>query len=221
MKFVVLFLCFLLGCVGVHPAPVTVTAAPVTVTSELGPLVPDAEQPKAASVVLHADKDFTVAEREVMYSAAAIWSRQTSGVADIQLVFDVDFESLMGLQEHVKNGHNLVLRAESWMDMVIREDASVGHGVVLGWMTAGGIHNPGRLPVTGVFVEDRLEDRNVALQTVIHEFGHVLGLPHVPSVQSIMYPGIIRSRKACLKRPDLAAFCQVNDCGTSKMLPCE
>ena len=72
------------------------------------------------------------------------------------------------------------------------------------------------------FVVDRMGDFPSEFKLVcLHEMGHALGLPHVESVQSIMYPSVSPSRTTCLKQADLRAFCDVNDCGTHKMLPCE
>lgn len=201
------------GCINCKSVP-----SP-TVKTLLESMVPDVSEPEKASVVLHFDTSFNESERSVIADAAKIWKVQTGGLADIKTVYDVDFESLVGLQEHVERGENIIVKLEAWMPQVQAMDES---GKALGWMgPSGGIHNPWKKPIHGAFVPERWVDRDYSLQVVVHEFGHVLGLPHAAPIQGIMYPSVIVGRKACLKTSDLAAFCQVNSCGTVRMVPCE
>lgn len=190
---------------------------PMTVTT----LVPGAQEPLAPSVTLHMDTDFTTSERASAQEAVDLWRNQTSGLANITLVYDLDFNSLSNLQEHVAEGHHLVASMESWMSVVQSEDES-NHcdGCVLGWMNAGGVHGVGHRPIHGAFVLDRIP-ADMLTAIMVHEFGHVLGVPHVGAIQGVMYPAAIRGRTACLKKPDLVAFCSVNECGNRKMYPCE
>lgn len=190
----------------------------LTVTQILSPMVPDAEAPKPARVTFHADTDFTEKEREAIQEACDIWRKQTGGQAVITVVYDLDFNSATGLEEHVQAKDNLVLRATSDMDMVAVADGDEP-GSVLGWMTSGGIHNPERNPIRGVFVVDRMA--GVFLSVVVHEFGHALGLPHNPARQAVMYPSVNPSRTACLKRTDIASFCNINGCDGRPTYPCE
>ena len=88
-------------------------------------------------------------------------------------------------------------------------------------MTSGGIHNPAGSRVIGGFVADRISSLGVRTQVMIHEFGHALGLPHVGARQAMMYPSADPHRTDCLKKPDLVAICDVNECGKYKMIPCE
>lgn len=185
----------------------------------LEPLVPDISEPVRPVVTIHADTEFSDDDKAAIAGACRIWNYQTNGIVNITVVYDLDFNDMTALQAHMTNGDNYIVSLESWMPSVVAMDGE--DAKVLGWMgPAGGIHNPWGLPVHGAFVADRLNDKN-RLQVFVHEFGHLLGLSHLPEVQATMYPHIVNGRKACLHKPDLEAFCRVNECGTHTMYPCE
>lgn len=185
-------------------------------------LSPTFSDPKAPKVVLHMDTAFTAEERLDANRAADMWRAQTSGVADIKLVYDLDFDDLIGMHKLIDEKASLVVRYESGMVAVERADEeSDCDGCVLGWMTAGGVHNPRQTPLMGAFVADRITKPGIRAQVMLHEFGHALGLPHVASRQSIMYPAAVPGVAACLKQADLSAFCEVNVCNGAVMHPCE
>ncbi len=170
--------------------------------------------------VIHADSAFSIPERNAIDDSAKVWNLQTGGLAKITIVYDLDFDSLTSIQEHISDKHHLMARMESWMSSV--QDVDTYGAKVLGWVSpSGGIHNPWKKPIFVAFVMDRMLDRAYTMQVMVHEFGHVLGLPHLASPQALMYPSIIVGRSACLKKPDLAAFCEVAECGTVQMVPCE
>ncbi len=200
-----------LGCARQAPEPFTV--------GKLG-----GEPTKPATVTVHADTDFTQEERADMLLAANIWRWQTSGLADINVVFDLDFSSIQSLGELLASDEVLVVRAEEGSSSVLAADASSNcEGCVLGWMTSGGIHAPKLLhPIQGAFIVSRMNQvEGRQLKVMLHEFGHLLGLPHSPSVQGIMYPASITDTTNCLKKSDLALFCTVNECSGALLYPCE
>ena len=211
---VVLLVSSLVGCSGIR------------VIREPSPkeFAPGAQDPIAPVTTIHCDTAFTKEERASLLAAAELWNVQTSGVARITLVFDVDFESTRDIESHANSQENLMLRLESWMEIVQSEDGEQG-ALLLGVVSpAGGIHNPWQKPLTVGFVVDRLDGKlsGVTLtQVALHEFGHVLGIPHQPGVAGIMFPSAIKAKDVCLKKSDLVAFCSVNECGTHRMHPCE
>lgn len=170
-----------------------------------------------ASVVLHGDVDFTADEQSKVLLAAELWRVQTGGLADIQVVFDARLTD----PAWSCNGCSLLGRFTS-EDKLVQEADEASEGQLLGRVSpSGGIHNPWKRPVLMLLVADRLHDGDRWMAATVHEMGHVLGLPHVSSPQSVMFPIYIRHAHACLKRHDLVTFCQVNDCGHTEMHPCE
>ena len=211
------------------------TACSGCLANLVGDVVHGASATGDPHVVFHADTDFSPRERAAAEQAADLWGKQTAGVASIRIVWDLDFGDTEGLTLHVLEGHNILVRREGWMpsvddhdDVCPQDDPTTPrneHGCVLGWMTAGGIHASGHVPIMGSFVMDRIDGpdspEDMMLQVMLHEFGHALGLPHVGAIQAIMYPSYDPSRTSCLKMPDLVAFCTVNNCTGHTMLPCE
>lgn len=173
---------------------------------------------KTPSITLHADPLFTDEERSVLDTSASIWRIQTSGLADIKIVYDYDPD------KHEKEAKIRRVLTDSLEAFENDCDADeLCRPVVLAWVApSGGIHNPWGDPVDMVYIPERSMGRMYALQTIVHEFGHVLGMPHSNCVQSILYPRIISERKhACLRMPDLSLFCSVNKCDGFEMRPCE
>ena len=214
-----LFLIFLVVLCSVA----TGCAKPMTFSArmaELSGLVPDPKPTAKPVVELHGDTDFGQRERELIELAMKEWRLQTGNLAVASVVWDLDFQSAAGLQEHVDRQHHLLFRSMSWMKDVQEQDGP--RAMVLAFVyPSGGIHNPWGDPVRMKLVADRLDDESRFFQVTVHELGHVFGVPHVNSVQSVMYPSYFVGKTSCLKRGDLAAFCDVNDCGSVTMYPCE
>lgn len=175
---------------------------------------------------LHADTSFTAAERVDLDAAAALWGVQTSGLAVIRIVYDLDFLSVTGLKAHVDAGHHTIRRMQEWMPLVKAMDDGDDGATLAQVVPAGGIRNPWRKPISVYFVMDRMggeqyPERGNFRQTALHEFGHVLGVPHQEARYAIMYKHTIAAEQVCLKKPDLAGFCATTECGTYKTYPCD
>lgn len=197
----------------------------LTAVGCIAPVAPGST--KVPRVVMHADSSFTNDERAAIIASAEQWRSQTSGLADIGLVFDGDDEAGdVYLRRWNSTDQEIVDK-----DCELSEAAGLPHGMcvaaILGWVTpSGGIHNPwGVRPSMNLIPDREVDDvgkldKSKFMSVVIHEMGHVLGLSHRPEPQAVMYPSQI-TVKTCLRQPDLAEFCAVNVCEGYDMHPCE
>lgn len=184
---------------------------------------------KEPTLTMHADVSFNEIERNCIDSSAEQWRYQTNGLADIRVKYDYDSHDPVSVLEHVTK-HRIVKWSSSHPQLVefeaeLNEDLEPGEPVrfILGQVgTKNGIHNAFRLPVEMRLVSDRFYSGQLCRNVTIHEFGHVLGVPHITSSEkNIMFPVALADRKPCLKEDDLLAFCYFNDCGNVKMEACE
>lgn len=180
------------------------------------------------SITMHADTSFTFPERECLEVSAEQWRTQTQGLADISLKYDYNSSdpasvALSKLQDRLvrwTSKNPVLIEYEAELNADKDPDAPAAH--ILGQVNGNGIKDKFHLPVEMRMVMDRLEDPHDCRLTAIHEFGHVLGVPHITtSHANIMYPVVEYSRKACLKKDDLLGFCYFNDCGNVQMKACE
>lgn len=206
------------------PAPAVAKCSPVSPAP--APVEPD---PEIVTVVLHADVEFTKEERAALERAAATWRQQTGGLADIQLVYDLDFANMASLRANVD--HHVVIRFDSEASVIQKMDCQHAGFVglpcglstgpkVLGFVSpAGGINADS--PMRIGFVHDRVVGDGRLEGVALHELGHVFGIAHLQdNVESVMYPAY-RNDKRCLRKADLEAFCEAQTCGNVDLSPCE
>ncbi len=179
-------------------------------------------------VTMHGDVRYNEDQRQCVIDSAKVWEDQTSGVADINIIWDFNSADPVSIHEQSKN-HKIIYTTSQTPVVKERDDAAERNRdeddppqYLLGFVKpSGGIHNPLQGPVELRLVLDRLSDGHKCRLAAIHELGHVLGVGHIPrNKEDIMYPSIMASRKACLKPDDLLGFCFVNDCGSVAMKPC-
>lgn len=182
--------------------------------------------PYKPAVVMHGDTSFTKGERASIEKAAGIWKYQTDGLANLKVVWDLD-----SAKADIEN-ENVILRMNSSDEVVQWADCeATGFGaflapgqcepIVLAWVSpSGGVHNNGHRKVQLVIIPDRYNTPDLELAVELHEMGHIFGLPHLPSPQSVMYPSA-NAEKTCLRQADLSEFCSQNVCTGYTMHPCE
>lgn len=138
---------------------------------------------------IHADKDFTPAERDVIAQATRELMSQASIL--VHVTYDLDFR---------KGVHSTrLVRVTSRSELVREYDRWFG-GVVYGWTRT--------IPRTELYVAaDRLNDAGFALHVFLHEFLHAFGADHVEDEKAVMY-GLsdAKHRAVVLTEADRAAL---------------
>lgn len=165
-------------------------------------------------ITFHADVDFTARERLVIDDVAQTWFIQTGGMILLKMVYDLDFRSTMNLAVHKSLSHSLLVRRDSDNPLV---DES---GVLGTTMPSGGIYLTGQVIVS--VMTHHIPSERVMWSTLLHEFGHTVGMQHTEDPFAVMHPSINpRNVGRCLTRPDIAELCRVNDCDGWKMKACK
>lgn len=169
--------------------------------------------------VFHGDTDFTPEERAYVEEALSRITYQTAGVAELSVVWDLDFESVSMLKEHLT--HNIIIRWTHSISLV--EGYHRDNGAwLLGYSPGDAFSHvdPARVHLVAdsmAFIETTHPEAFVTVS--MHEVGHVLGLPHLGD-EDVMRGGY-RGGHACFSPADLAAFCKTNTCGHVEMRPCD
>lgn len=148
---------------------------------------------KEVDLVLHADVDFTKEQRAAIDRAAAEWKKISAGRVRITIVYDLDFDSPIGLKDHKDAKHNVLISIREQARIVQEEDAFLEqkYGLPPGSirvqaMTAAPPRNP---TVTMWAVVDRIRPK-MFRQIMQHEMGHGIGLPDLPTAGKDIMSGI-------------------------------
>lgn len=168
----------------------------------------------------HVDKDAKPATRECLQFSADKWREQTSGIADVS--FEYDYNKHDPKEALAIKAYDRVVMWQSTTEEVVeyeREMSEDGAWKLMG-QASGKVTNTIRMPIEVRLVEDRLGDPNLCRLTVIHEFGHAFGIPHLGKNTDIMFPSVDTRRTVCLKRDDLMAFAFLHQVPFEHMKPC-
>ncbi len=183
---------------------------------------------KDPTLVMHVDTSYTAPERKCLEQSAQQWRDQTSELANVQFEYDYNVKDVLSVLYHKKDNRVVRWISETPYVKLVEQMQSTPDGpyVLLGQVNGKGILDPYHLPIEMGIVMDRLQDGlaegdgHMCKLTVIHELGHVFGVPHMPYTTDIMYPSVIAERSACLKSVDLVAFAQLNGLPGELMKPC-
>ena len=164
-----------------------------------------------SSVTLHADRSFSAPERECIQFSQDRWLDQAG--AAVEVIYDSDYSTL---PDPLSPRNKLIKWDQGYPPP--EKDGSQLLGQV--W-PSGGIHNKYNAPYVEMrLITPRLQNEAMCRLTVMHELGHVLGVDHQEGKDSIMYPQVLPDRTQCLKKADLLAYCEVNDCSGVKLQAC-
>lgn len=172
------------------------------------PLVPHRPVMEVAEIHFHGDRNFTGDERNEILDAAETWNYTTNGAAHIDVVFDLDPDSVQNLLDHQDD--DIILKTSSENENFQEDGAWDGTlGMTPPW---GGIHNPQEGSVHMYLLTDVMWKYGFRTIT-IHEMGHALGLSHIPSPHAVMFNFATKDHtNACLTVADISEFCRVNTC---------
>lgn len=133
------------------------------------------------SLVLHADNHFNELGRRIIVEAAENIRRLTHGRARLDVVFDLDFDSIENLKAHMAANHSMVFGVLSDYDVVKTLDEGLrGPGTIL----AATVETKSRSQFVFLILDRIAEDK--FSNVVTHEFGHVIGFPDLDAMGAIM-----------------------------------
>lgn len=138
---------------------------------------------------IYVDKAFSPAEAADIQSAADAWSGATGGAAQIRLVFEWDTADCTGCRT--------IRRVES------RDHPFAGYTQPYEFM---GVETSEEITLWIYPTMPPLRD------TVLHEFGHHLGLGHLTDPASAMFFKVDPAARHCLTASDVSAYCDTHGC---------
>lgn len=131
-------------------------------------------------ITMHADTRLNEHGREVLDRAAERLKIFTSSRARIHLVYDLDFESYIGLKEHLESKHSIIFGVLEGGTVANAIDGRHPRQYILA-ETAFLVDGSTRV----VFIVNRIPAYDFEV-IAIHELGHVIGFDDLPQHGSIM-----------------------------------
>lgn len=146
---------------------------------------------KEVSLSLHGATEFTELGRESIREASNKWRAVSGGRIRIDVVFDLDFNSLENLEEHQRANHSLLIGVLSRYPIAEKIDELLGSRN----STPMAATIRGETSTLVFLIVDRI-DADDFESVVTHELGHVAGLPDLPTFGSVMSGARLRGAPA-------------------------
>lgn len=181
------------------------------------PLPPETFAPETVTLTVHIDKSMTQEQKDSVRSAIQEWQIAVRSIVTSNIVEDwsneeemigptIENDEMICTRDvyvaGLKNSHSLV--------QIIDEKVDTKTGQVLGYTNS----KCGSKWIA-LFV-DRSEKQKFRT-VMLHEFGHLIGMQHLPIVGTIMYPSVDKGTN-CITQIDLAQFCSMWKCRPEQMI---
>lgn len=162
---------------------------------------------------IHADSSFTSHERELIVVAVDTMRDQTGAFVDVNVVFDLNFDSMESLKRHAND--NTLVR--------IGSDAKGLDKTTLGYCTTNYDDLEMSRSAKAALVYDRLSNDKVWIHVAMHEILHMVRLRHIDVNRTIMFaytPASGNSIVTCMTSQDMDELCLTHGCNVAAMKPC-
>lgn len=168
--------------------------------------------PKIRAYTFHVDDALSPFGFRILQRAFAVWERYTNGLVYFDLRHDLTDDNALSIAHH----EPAVVLVHSTTDVIANYDASVPCSECTLALTLQHETHP-----TILLVMDRLTDPRDFYETAIHEIGHAIGIPHIPTTDAVMFPtrGVLAA--TCPTKADMAAFCEVAACNLRDVRWCD
>lgn len=170
-------------------------------------------------MVFHADTAFKPDERKWIDIATNNIREQSSGLLAAEVVYDLNFDSMLTIQEHAE--HDMLLRAPENASYVTYEDTNTSH--LMGVVAGADLANYSMVTPKQVFlVADRLKTPDIFVHVCMHELLHAFGLRHVDDSDSVMAGMTVGLHPTtCISEVDAEELCRVNWCTIDQLNYCK
>jgi hypothetical protein len=156
--------------------------APTFAACHAAPDVTSSRVWREMDLLLHADTSFPAADRADIEAAARSWREVSKGRANLRVTFDLDFTSASSLRAHYADAQ--IRNVTSDLDAVHRVEERLARGpsvAIVAWKQSRDFG----LDLIYI-VRDRIHDQTKLRAVATHELGHVLGMPDLAEMGSIM-----------------------------------
>ncbi len=162
---------------------------------------PAASENSRAQLVLYVDRAFSFTEETLIIKAVEDWQHASRGTLSFKVLWNQPRPGrLKEVRERPRDGFFVWALDRGDTPNLGRLDVS----------TIAGFYTGNRGQHFGHIVLFQRGDQPVRFYAVIaHEIGHLLGLDHMESIQTLMHPAALRP---CISEVDAAQMCRLHGC---------